>query len=183
MKQVTSKEILEACQIQSAKTLTRWYQAGLIPSPEVGRMPDGSVGKIGKWPAWVLEHCRVITDMTRKGRRLVEIRELFGSDWPAIARRYRRYNLGEIMAREAAEEVDSLVESLGKLQQELLQLKPDDVAALYVEADKLFHLKPVLVITADGGAQVLSEERANLISSLSDAPVITKKFWHESDYV
>jgi DNA-binding transcriptional MerR regulator len=180
METVTSKQILDACEIKSVKTLTRWHQGGLIPPPVVGRMPDGTVGKIGKWQPWVLEHCKTIVEMTRSGRRLSEIRELFGSDWTRVAKRYRReYILGDVLARQKAEEVDFAVEAIAKLQAHLARLTPEDIAALLAEADEIYHHGPVLIVTPEAGVRVLSEERASEIQSVADGPITMMRLYQD----
>lgn len=114
--QVTSRQIMDELGIKNVKTLTRWYQAGLIPPPEVEQHPDGA-GRIACWPAWVKQHCKTIKRLTHEGHAIKEIRALFGDDWPEIASRYLRYNFAsasaemdeEASVRELAEIIDQQV--------------------------------------------------------------------------
>ncbi len=66
---VTSKQILEATGLKSAKTLTRWYRRGVIPEPLIRTHPSGR-GKIAYWPDWVLERCKRIAELQRQGHTL-----------------------------------------------------------------------------------------------------------------
>ena len=66
---ISSKEILAKTGIKTAKTLTRWYQRGLIPRPTVGTHPSGR-GKVGYWPDWVADHCRRMIELRRDGYSL-----------------------------------------------------------------------------------------------------------------
>src|SRR5262245_23624006 len=66
---VTSKEILEHTGLKSAKTLTRWYQRGIIPKPSVRLHPSGR-GKIAYWPDWVLDRCVKLVELQRQGHTL-----------------------------------------------------------------------------------------------------------------
>ena len=75
--------------IESSKTLTRWYQRGLIPKPELGTHPNGR-GKMGYWEPWVLERCLRIRQLMAAGKELGEIADMLGSDWDAAAKVVRR---------------------------------------------------------------------------------------------
>ena len=89
---ITSKEILLGTGIQSGKTLTRWYQRGLIPKPEVRIHPSGN-GKMAYWPSWVLNRCVRIKDLVARGRSLDEISDLLktiGIALPQEAKTYAR---------------------------------------------------------------------------------------------
>jgi hypothetical protein len=66
---ITSKQILKAAGLKSAKTLTRWAGAGFIPKPHIGTHPKGR-GKIAYWPDWVLDRCRRIAALQREGHTL-----------------------------------------------------------------------------------------------------------------
>jgi hypothetical protein len=66
---ITSKQILQATGLKSAKTLTRWAKSGIIPGPHVGTHPAGR-GKIAYWPDWVLERCQRIAGLIRQGHTL-----------------------------------------------------------------------------------------------------------------
>lgn len=92
---VTSREIMYALKIKNVKTLTRWYQAGVIPEPSIELHPDGH-GTMAYWPSWVLDHCRVIKQMTDAGQTINEVVGTFGKNWDAIAARYRVYNFGRV---------------------------------------------------------------------------------------
>ena len=92
---VTSRDIMKSLEIKNVKTLTRWHQSGVIPEPTVETHPDG-VGRIACWPDWVLDHCRVIKQLTGNGQTLQQVAETFGSNWEEIARRYRQYKFSEV---------------------------------------------------------------------------------------
>jgi DNA-binding transcriptional MerR regulator len=53
----------------SVKTLARWADRGVIPKPAVATHPSGR-GKIGYWPDHVLERCRRIVALRKKGHAL-----------------------------------------------------------------------------------------------------------------
>lgn len=116
--EVTSRQIMDATGIQNIKTLSRWHQKGLIPPPTMGVHPDGN-GRMAYWPGWVLEHCKVIKQLTDEGRTVNEIHALFGSNFEAIGSRYRKYNFAGAMKaselaaerREIAREIDSTITS------------------------------------------------------------------------
>jgi len=67
--QVTSREILEQTGLKSAKTLTRWYQQGIIPPPAIRTHPSGR-GKIAYWPEWVVDRCLRIIQLRKDGHSL-----------------------------------------------------------------------------------------------------------------
>lgn len=92
---VTSREIMKSLGIKNIKTLTRWHQYCVIPEPTVENHPGG-IGRIGCWPDWVLEHCRVIKQLVAEGQTLRQVADTFGDDWNAIARRYQRYSFAEV---------------------------------------------------------------------------------------
>jgi hypothetical protein len=66
---ISSTELLKRTGLKSAKTLTRWYQLGLIPKPELRTHPSGR-GKLGYWPDWVLDRCVKMRDAQKRGRSL-----------------------------------------------------------------------------------------------------------------
>lgn len=66
---ISSTELLKRTGLKSAKTLTRWYQLGLIPKPELRTHPSGR-GKLGFWPDWVLDRCLKMRDAQKQGRSL-----------------------------------------------------------------------------------------------------------------
>jgi hypothetical protein len=66
---VTTNQILAATGLKSAKTLTRWQKAGIIPKPQVGTHPSGR-GKVAYYPHWVLEHCQRIGELQKQGHSL-----------------------------------------------------------------------------------------------------------------
>ena len=133
---VTSREIMEMCEIKNVKTLTRWYQAGLIPEPNVQKHPGGA-GRIAVWPEWVLNHCRAIKQLTAKGQTIEQIKETFGSEWETIAHRYQRYNFLEVSQKMdfdnavwSVQEVidDVLVKFLGDARESILAVKEPLIA-------------------------------------------------------
>jgi len=63
---ISSKEILEKTGLKNIKTLTRWYQKGLIPKPLIRTHPSGH-GKMGYWPDWVLDRCLKIMELKKQG--------------------------------------------------------------------------------------------------------------------
>jgi hypothetical protein len=96
VKMLDSRKILEETGIVSAKTLTRWYQRGLIPRPKIGTHPNGR-GKIAFWDDWVLERCLRIKQLVQSGESLDSIGEMLGSDWPEAERTWRRrYRFAEV---------------------------------------------------------------------------------------
>lgn len=72
---ITSKEILMKARIGNIKTLTRWHQQGIIPSPKVRTHPSGH-GKIAYWPDWVLGKCIRIRQLQDDGVPLREAAEV-----------------------------------------------------------------------------------------------------------
>lgn len=88
----TTHEILEQTGIKSGKTLTRWYQAGLIPSPTIGTSPSGR-GKVAYWPEEVLKQCSIIRQMVKAGKSLDEIAQTLKRDRvKPTAVKKKRYN-------------------------------------------------------------------------------------------
>ena len=63
---VSSKEILQQTGLKNIKTLTRWYQKGIIPKPYIQTHPSGR-GKMAYWPNWVLDHCLKIIKLRKQG--------------------------------------------------------------------------------------------------------------------
>ncbi|MCH7728880.1 MAG: MerR family transcriptional regulator, partial [Planctomycetes bacterium] len=86
---VSSKDILEKTGISSIKTLTRWYQRGLIPPPEIGTHPAGR-GKLAYWPEWVLERCLTIRKLTRAKKSLDEVQHLLSCEWADEERKWKK---------------------------------------------------------------------------------------------
>src|SRR4051794_23650034 len=85
---ITSKDILEATGLKSAKTLTRWYQRGLIPRPLIRTHPSGR-GKIAYWPDLVIDLCVRIVSMQREGLSLESVKrrlddEQFGTSLASL---------------------------------------------------------------------------------------------------
>jgi len=66
---ITTHELLQRTGIKSAKTLTRWHQAGIIPEPVIGTHPSGR-GKIGYWQDWVVDRCVRVLDLRQQGHSL-----------------------------------------------------------------------------------------------------------------
>lgn len=62
---INSREILQRLSLKSGKTLTRWSQRGLIPSPTIKTHPNGR-GKLGYWEPWVLGRCFEIKALLKK---------------------------------------------------------------------------------------------------------------------
>jgi hypothetical protein len=81
-RKITTKEVLRQTGIKSGKTLTRWYQDGLIPQPDIGTQPTGR-GRTAYWPHWVVGRCQAIRGMLKDGKTLTEIAKLLGTDWAA----------------------------------------------------------------------------------------------------
>lgn len=72
---ITSAELLKQAGIKNVKTLTRWHQQGIIPSPMVKTHPSGH-GKIGYWPDWVLGKCVRIRQLQDDGIPLRQAAEV-----------------------------------------------------------------------------------------------------------
>lgn len=66
---ISSKDVLERTGLKSAKTLTRWHHAGIIPEPVIRTHPSGR-GKLAYWPDWVLERCERLVELQRRGHTL-----------------------------------------------------------------------------------------------------------------
>ncbi len=99
---ITSRELMTKLEIKNVKTLTRWYQQQVIPVPIVELHPGG-IGRIACWPDWVLKHGRIIKKLLGEGHTLKDVAATFGTNWPAIAARYPKYNfkiVSEKMDRE-----------------------------------------------------------------------------------
>lgn len=97
---ITSRELMAELKIKNVKTLTRWHQERAIPEPKVELHPGG-IGRIACWPDWVLDHGRIVKQLLGEGQTLKDIAGAFGTDWGAIAARYRRYNF-----KRASEKMD-----------------------------------------------------------------------------
>lgn len=88
---ISSKKILEALGRKAGKTLTRWYQQGLIPKPEVKTHPNGR-GKMAFWDDWVLGRCLEIKKLLLEGQSLDEIKEQLGPLDASSGKHTRRYD-------------------------------------------------------------------------------------------
>ena len=91
----TSHDLLSRIGAKNYKTLSRWFEIGVIPRPEIKKHPDRP-GTIATWPDWVLKHCDVIQQFRQKGMTLEEIAKQIGKDWAAIERHYSRYKFGKV---------------------------------------------------------------------------------------
>jgi hypothetical protein len=102
MTRLTTFEVLKRCKIKSSKTLTRWYQRGLIPPPSIETHPSGR-GKIAYWPTWVVRRIREVKDRLARGASLDQIAETLGSDWATEKKRWihQRPKLQEALERES----------------------------------------------------------------------------------
>lgn len=76
---IASAEILRKTGIKAGRTLTRWYQQGLIPAPMIATHPNGR-GKMAYWPEWVLDRCREIIALQKQGQSLDRIRSMLEMD-------------------------------------------------------------------------------------------------------
>src|SRR4051812_27606414 len=94
---VTTKQILERTGIQTGRTLTRWYQRGLIPPPEIRISPTGN-GKSAYWPDWVVHRCDRIRRLIKSGRSLDEIGEMLVSIDSEARHPNRKYIMKEVYA-------------------------------------------------------------------------------------
>lgn len=157
---VTSRQIMEALLIKTVKTLTRWHQQGLIPAPTVELHPGG-IGRVGTWPDWVLQHCKVIKQLTDQKQTLRQIAATFGSDWDAISRRYNPPPVAAATQQQEREDelwqlresiidvlVTQLVSSRRQLQHLTLPVAAQEVAVQGVNL-VLEGYSPVLVVTWD----------------------------------
>lgn len=155
---VTSREIMSELGIKNVKTLTRWHQRGVIPPPSVEKHPGG-IGRIACWDDWVLHHCRTVKQLLADGQTLDDIVGVYGTDWDAVGRRYRRrYIFADVSARmdfenqlEAMQEdiEKTLAERLGSLRERLtaVGLPPvtRDIAIRAVDLARA-GFNPVLVV-------------------------------------
>jgi hypothetical protein len=66
---ISSKDLLEKTGIKSIRTLTRWHKRGIIPKPLIHTHPSGR-GKMAYWPDWVLDKCKKIVELRKKGHTL-----------------------------------------------------------------------------------------------------------------
>ncbi|GAG91063.1 unnamed protein product, partial [marine sediment metagenome] len=64
--EVTTLDILAESRLKSSKTLTRYYQLGIIPRPVIKTHPSGR-GKINYFPRWVLDKVVRIQELKREG--------------------------------------------------------------------------------------------------------------------
>ena len=64
--QVTSAEVLKGTKLKSGKTLTRWYQMGLIPAPVVRTHPSGR-GRTGYFDERVVPQINRIRELGARG--------------------------------------------------------------------------------------------------------------------
>lgn len=64
---VTTKDILKFTGLKTARTLTAWYQAGLIPRPRIMRHPSGK-GTVAVWPDEAMDRCMALAKLRKPGR-------------------------------------------------------------------------------------------------------------------
>ncbi len=167
---VTSRDIMEEVKIKNVKTLTRWYQAGVIPEPTIERHPNGH-GTMAYWPSWVLEHCRAVKQMTDDGKTINEIAGAYGNDWLKIEAKYpptkkRRYNFKEVSEKMDREHLlmdicDSIYKRIAK---HLVSIRGHLETTTYPPVTRNVVLKvldlvehghnPVLILTAERTAAV-----------------------------
>ena len=79
---ITTEQVLKNCGIRSGKTLTRWRQAGLLPSPSLETHPSGR-GKTAFYPVWICDWIRWVQSQQQKGLSLSKIVETIDVDWNA----------------------------------------------------------------------------------------------------
>ncbi len=151
---VTSKQILDALEIRNIKTLTRWYQKGVIPEPLI-QSQDGA-GRIACWPPWVLKHCKVIKELTSEGKTLREIAESFGNDWEKLGRRYRAYNFqDDAKNKQEAEELYSIADAISeRLDKKLVEIR-QAISASRVQVASMEISEEALALAKDGYNPIL----------------------------
>jgi hypothetical protein len=86
---LTTHEVLKRCEIESSKTLTRWYRKKLIPLPSIGTHPNGR-GKIAYWPGWVVFRIHEVKARLALGESLDQIARSLSQDWSAEEKRWIR---------------------------------------------------------------------------------------------
>lgn len=166
---VTSRDIMEALKVKNVKTLTRWYQAGVIPEPSIERHPDGH-GTMAYWPSWVLEHCRAVKQMTDEGKTINEIAGAFGNNWLEVAAKYppqkRRYKFKEVSEKMDREHLLMNIcdEIYRKIAKHLVIIRGQLLTTAYPPVTRNVVLQaldmieqghnPVLILTAEGTAVV-----------------------------
>ncbi len=67
---ITTTELVERTGL-NVKTLTRWAEKGILPTPRVGTHPSGR-GKIGYWPEWTADFCTRLRELRAEGIGLEE---------------------------------------------------------------------------------------------------------------
>lgn len=88
MDDITTKDILRELRLSSPRTIRRWQELGLIPSPTVVQHPEKR-GRMATWPAWVLERCLEIRKLTKNERKtLEEVADILGEPMPPKRRRH-----------------------------------------------------------------------------------------------
>lgn len=155
---VTTSDILDKIG-GTRKTLIRWRQRGLIPSPEIRTHPSGR-GNVSHWPVWVLDRCLRIKQLLKFGLSLDAIAKSLGSDWENEARMFnkQRYVFArehQAIVREAAiqnllEGLEPIVSAWNKSFRTRLHLSPADKAAREAISKAIEQvlngLNPVIVI-------------------------------------
>lgn len=66
---ISSQELLEKTGLKNSKTLTRWHQQEIIPTPVIRTHPSGR-GKMAYWPDWVLPFCQRLIELRGQGHSL-----------------------------------------------------------------------------------------------------------------
>jgi hypothetical protein len=102
---LTTQDILGRSGLGNQKTLTRWWQRGLIPPPTIRTHPSGR-GKVGCWESWVLRRIIEVQNRHAQGESLDEIARALGQDWDSERKRFQRKRpnikamLGHSLARD-----------------------------------------------------------------------------------
>jgi DNA-binding transcriptional MerR regulator len=154
MDDITTKDILRELRLSSPRTIRRWQELGLIPSPTVVQHPEKR-GRMATWPAWVLDRCLKIRELTNDGKTLAEVDQILGPPVPPKRRRYLFKDAMKQRDRELAlfrlrELVGQALRSFSR--NNLVRSDPDLVSAeQYAFAEKLQSTggDPVLVVTRD----------------------------------
>lgn len=166
MDDLTTQDILEKLGLKSARTLRRWRELGLIPSPLVKPHPDGR-GRIATWPATVLDRCLEIREKLREGRTLEEIAATVGKrkyrfqdDWDARERQLELFRLRETATKSLRKFARNCLERLDHT----IITKEDFAEALKLAANGQ---EPMLVVTESDSTVV---PRSGLTEGIARLP-------------
>jgi DNA-binding transcriptional MerR regulator len=98
----------------SAKTLSRYARRNLIPPMQIQRHPTGR-GRVGFWPAWIVDRLNEIRLMLSQGKSLDEIRDELGCNWEAEEQRRirRRPDVRAAMQRLERDAAEDQVADIG----------------------------------------------------------------------